>query len=83
MLNPHAKYASFSESLTGRCEFTLHQPGYTDPSSRASMTGMSSGAPAQDHYTFQNSKEITDLEFPLGKKAHSGYFWSCPRWGKL
>lgn len=31
--------------------------------------GMSSGAPAQDHYTFQNSKEITDLEFPLGKKV--------------
>jgi hypothetical protein len=31
--------------------------------------GVSSGAPAQDHFTFQNTKEITDLEFPLGKKV--------------
>jgi len=31
--------------------------------------GSSSGAPAQDHFTFQHSREITDLEFPLGKKV--------------
>lgn len=31
--------------------------------------GVSSGTPAQDHFTFQNTKEITDLEFPLGKKV--------------
>ncbi|CAJ1374129.1 unnamed protein product [Effrenium voratum] len=31
--------------------------------------GCSSGAPSQDHFTFQHGKEVTDLEFPLGKKA--------------
>jgi hypothetical protein len=30
--------------------------------------GASSGAPAQDHYTFQRGSAITDVEFPLGKR---------------
>eukprot|EP00931_Biecheleriopsis_adriatica_P080191 TRINITY_DN53544_c0_g1_i1.p1 TRINITY_DN53544_c0_g1~~TRINITY_DN53544_c0_g1_i1.p1 ORF type:complete len:468 (+),score=88.81 TRINITY_DN53544_c0_g1_i1:43-1404(+) len=34
--------------------------------------GASSGAPAQDHFTFERGTAITDLEFPLGKKAFPG-----------
>lgn len=33
-----------------------------------SWEGASSGAPAQDHFTYQSGDRITDLEFPLGKK---------------
>jgi len=33
-----------------------------------SWEGASSGAPAQDHYTYEKGDRITDLEFPLGKK---------------
>lgn len=31
--------------------------------------GASSGAPAQDHYTYEKGFAITDLEFPLGKRV--------------
>jgi len=31
--------------------------------------GPSTGAPAQDHYTFEEGLHVTDLEFPLGKKV--------------
>lgn len=31
--------------------------------------GASCGAPAQDHYSYEKSKEVTDMEFPPGKKA--------------
>ena len=30
--------------------------------------GASSGAPAQDHYTYEVGARVTDMEFPLGKK---------------
>lgn len=30
--------------------------------------GTSSGAPLQDHFNFHGGKEVTDLEFPLGKR---------------
>eukprot|EP00930_Biecheleria_cincta_P056349 TRINITY_DN42497_c0_g1_i1.p1 TRINITY_DN42497_c0_g1~~TRINITY_DN42497_c0_g1_i1.p1 ORF type:complete len:469 (-),score=92.04 TRINITY_DN42497_c0_g1_i1:98-1504(-) len=33
-----------------------------------SWEGASSGAPAQDHFTYQDGDRITNLEFPLGKK---------------
>lgn len=31
--------------------------------------GASSGAPAQDHFTYEKGTAITDLEFPLGKRV--------------
>lgn len=30
--------------------------------------GASSGAPAQDHFTFEANQKVTDTEFPVGKK---------------
>lgn len=33
--------------------------------------GASSGAPAQDHYTFATGPVVTDIEFPLGKRLFS------------
>lgn len=34
--------------------------------------GASSGAPAQDHYTYDHGREVADLEFPLGKRIVEG-----------
>lgn len=31
--------------------------------------GVSCGAPAQDHYSFETGAEVTDLEFPLGRRV--------------
>jgi len=30
--------------------------------------GVSSGAPVQDHYTFETGARVTDVEFPIGKR---------------
>mmetsp|Transcript_33228 Transcript_33228/g.72429 ORF Transcript_33228/g.72429 Transcript_33228/m.72429 type:complete len:249 (-) Transcript_33228:66-812(-) len=33
-----------------------------------SRLGASSGAPGQDHYTYETGSRVTDLEFPVGKR---------------
>lgn len=35
--------------------------------------GASTAAPTQDHYLFETGKQVTDLEFPLGKKIFPEY----------
>eukprot|EP00931_Biecheleriopsis_adriatica_P024997 TRINITY_DN15453_c0_g1_i2.p1 TRINITY_DN15453_c0_g1~~TRINITY_DN15453_c0_g1_i2.p1 ORF type:complete len:479 (+),score=95.91 TRINITY_DN15453_c0_g1_i2:62-1438(+) len=35
--------------------------------------GASSAAPMQDHYTYERGADITDLEFPLGKRIFTGF----------
>eukprot|EP00440_Ansanella_granifera_P047419 gb/GFBE01051356.1/.p1 GENE.gb/GFBE01051356.1/~~gb/GFBE01051356.1/.p1 ORF type:complete len:479 (+),score=67.22 gb/GFBE01051356.1/:1-1437(+) len=45
-----------------------HKASQGETSEHKSHEGASSGAPAQDHYLFQNGSRITDLEFPLGKR---------------
>jgi len=37
------------------------------------FVGSSSGAPAQDHYTYGTGTRITDLEFPPGKRMFAEY----------
>eukprot|EP00927_Polykrikos_kofoidii_P019218 TRINITY_DN18967_c0_g1_i1.p1 TRINITY_DN18967_c0_g1~~TRINITY_DN18967_c0_g1_i1.p1 ORF type:complete len:454 (-),score=90.20 TRINITY_DN18967_c0_g1_i1:215-1576(-) len=34
--------------------------------------GSGSGAPMQDHYTYETGTKVTDLEFPLGKRMFPG-----------
>mmetsp|Transcript_12583 Transcript_12583/g.23724 ORF Transcript_12583/g.23724 Transcript_12583/m.23724 type:complete len:134 (-) Transcript_12583:31-432(-) len=40
-----------------------------ESSLRKTWHGVSSGAPDQDHYTFEVGARVTDCEFPLGKRT--------------
>lgn len=35
--------------------------------------GAASGAPAQDHYTYETGTRVTDIEFPLGKRMFPAF----------
>lgn len=39
-----------------------------------SHAGASSGAPVQDHYTYETGSRATDMEFPLGKRMYQPLF---------
>mmetsp|Transcript_58278 Transcript_58278/g.103494 ORF Transcript_58278/g.103494 Transcript_58278/m.103494 type:complete len:476 (-) Transcript_58278:60-1487(-) len=38
-----------------------------------SSIGASSGAPMQDHYTYERGPRVTDMEFPIGKRIFTGF----------
>lgn len=38
-----------------------------------SSYGASSGAPVQDHYTYETGGRVTDVEFPLGKRMYPSF----------
>lgn len=38
-----------------------------------SSWGAASGAPTQDHFTYETGNRVTDVEFPLGKRMFAGF----------
>lgn len=44
--------------------------GRGEAAQQRSAMGASSGAPAQDHYTYERGSRVTDMEFPLGKRLY-------------
>merc|ERR1719263_439633 len=39
-----------------------------ESSTKKTAWGAASGAPTQDHYTYETGTRVTDIEFPLGKR---------------
>merc|ERR1711977_485108 len=38
-----------------------------------SQWGAASGAPTQDHFTYETGTRVTDIEFPLGKRMFAAF----------
>jgi len=44
-----------------------------ESSGHKSSWGAASGAPTQDHFTYETGCRVTDVEFPLGKRMFAGF----------